>query len=197
MKTLRDSLLLSSLALLGAATLAWAAVPAMDVTISDSTGKVVSKLKTDSEGLFTTNSLRPGNYVVQFNSKSSGGGPFALLVSAGKKKTSADSVAGSKFVNGGVAMRVAVDTPMSLVGQVAPVGHITLGSDQKGTKSTAKVKYVNGKKFVWVQGTLGSNLGGRWVEAGSVEAQNVQGMSSKDVQDAQQQLSQQSAGGGR
>lgn len=197
MKTLSRSLLLTSLALLGAASLASAAVPTMDVTVSNSSGKLLFKGKTDATGLFTTKSLAPGSYVVQFNSKSSKGGPFAVVVAAGKKKVVANSVPASKFSKGGVAMRVEVSKAMSLTGQVAEAGQTTMASDEGSTKGNAKVKYINGKKYVWVQGELGSNLGGRWVDANSPEAQNRQDLGgTKSLQDMQSKTQYPRQGGG-
>lgn len=185
MKPLSRSFLLTSLALLGAASLAVAAAPTMNVTVTNSAGKLEFKGKTDAQGLFTTKSLAPGNYVVQFNSKSSQGGPYALVVTAGKKKVTADSVPASKFSKGGIAMRVEVAKPMSLIGQVAAAGHTTIASNQTSTKGGVKVKYVDGKKFVWVQSELGSNLGGHWVDANSPEARNVENVDTKGFQDLQ------------
>lgn len=186
MKTYRRSLVISSLALLGAASLAFASAPKMDVTVTNSAGKVLFKGKTDPQGVFATNNLSPGNYVVQFNANSTKGGPFAVMVNAGKKKVSAESVPAAKFVKGGVALRVEVDKAMRLVGQVAPVGQITLGNGDKAVaKGQGKVKYVNGKKYVWVEGGTGSNLGGHWADADSPEARNVTNIGNKDIQDFQ------------
>ncbi|MGI8432999.1 MAG: hypothetical protein ACR2MW_12010 [Chthoniobacterales bacterium] len=186
MKTIRRSLLLSSLALLGAASLAFASTPKMDVTVSNSAGKVFFKGKTDTQGVFATKNLSPGDYVVQFNASSAKGGPFALVINVGKKKVSADSVPAAKFVKGGVAMRVEVGKEMRLVGQVAPVGQITVGNGDKAVaKGPGKVKYVNGKKYVWVEGGTGSNLGGHWADADSPEARNVTNWGAKDLQDYQ------------
>ena len=186
MKTFSRSLLLSSLALLGAASLAFASAPKMDVTVTNSAGKVLFKGKTDAQGVFATRNLSPGNYVVQFNANSANGGPFALVINVGKKKVAAESVPASKFVKGGVAMKVEVDKEMRLVGQIAPVGQITLGnSDKAVAKGSAKVKYVNGKKYVWVVGGTGSNLGGHWADADSPEARNITTYGAKDLQDLQ------------
>ncbi|MGH7938897.1 MAG: carboxypeptidase-like regulatory domain-containing protein [Bryobacteraceae bacterium] len=178
MKTLRCSLLVASVALLGVASLASAAVPAMTVTVSNSAGKLMFKGKTNAAGLFSTKSLAPGSYVVQFNSDSSKGGPYALVIGAGKKKVVADSVPASKFSKGGVAMRVEVSKAMSLTGQVSDAAANT-------TASNGKVKYINGKKFVWIEGAMGSNLGGRWVDAASPEARDVILIDQKGIQEFQ------------
>ena len=195
MKTFSRSFLLSSLALLGVASLVFASAPKMDVTVTNSAGKVLFKGKTDAQGVFATNNLSPGNYVVQFNADAAKGGPFALVVNVGKKKVAAESVPATRFVKGGVAMKVEVDKEMRLVGQVAPVGQITLGNgDKAAAKTSAKVKYVNGKKFVWVQGGTGSNLGGHWADADSPEARNITNWGSKDLQDFQSRTQLQGSG---
>lgn len=121
---------------------------------------------------------------MQFNSESSiKGGPFALVVNAGKKKVVADSVPAGKFSKGGVAMRVEVTRAASVTGQVAEVGAATSGlTDTEGNR---KVKYINGKKYVWISGELGSSLGGRWVEVGSPAARNVESVNRDDVRQLQ------------
>lgn len=146
----------------------------MTVTVSNSAGKLMFKGKTNAAGSFTTKSLTPGNYVVQFNSDSSKGGPYALVVAAGKKKVVADSVPASKFRTGGVAMRVEVSKAVSLTGQIAPAGQTTLASNESGSNGNARVKYINGKKYVWVTNEIDSNLGGRWVDANSPEGRSNQ-----------------------
>ena len=50
------------------------------------------------------------------------------------------------------------------------------------------VKIINGKRYVFVPGELGSNVPGRWVPADSAEAQAAlatQAMSTKQLQDLQ------------
>ena len=77
-----------------AACLAYGAVPAMNVTVSDASGKAAFKGATNARGTFATANLKPGNYVVQFNSTSGAvkGNHYAIVVSAGKKKVSAAAV---------------------------------------------------------------------------------------------------------
>lgn len=177
------------MALSSAISLANASVPIMEVKIATGAGKLVFSGKTDRTGLFTTRQLAPGDYVVQFNSKSSKGGPFAVVVSAGKKKVVAESVPSSKFNQGGVAMKLKVDKAMSVTGQVAEVGQTAAKNGAVVQENGRKVKYVDGKKYVWVQGELGSNLGGRWVEADSAEGRNVENMSTDSIQQLQQSRS--------
>src|SRR4051812_41909612 len=134
---------------------AFAAQPPVTVTVSNS-GKTSFKGQTDSKGTFATGKLKPGNYTVQFNSNAAGlkGKKYAVVVSAGKKKVSAD-VPGEKFAAGGVAMKVDVGDGLNITGQIAV--------------STAPSS-ASGKKMVWVPPMLGSNQPGHWVEEGSAEA---------------------------
>ena len=156
--------------LLGATSVASAATPTMDVTVSNAAGKVAYKGRTNAGGTFATGKLGPGTYVVQLNSKGNvgpKGSTFAVVVSAGKRKVSAESVAGEKFGAGGVALKVDVGAGLNITGQVAPVG-----SDQK-------------PGMVWIPQQLGSNIPGHWAPAGSaeaVEAKTRTKMSREDVQ---------------
>lgn len=144
------------------------AVPPIDVTVADPAGKVAYKGKTAANGTFATGKLQPGNYVVQFNANNAAakGGQYAIVVSAGKKKVSADAVAGDKFGKGGVAMKVDVDAGLNITGQVVPA-NVTAASS-----GNAKTKIVNGKKYVWIGPETGSNMGGRWVEEGQANRQD-------------------------
>ena len=64
-----------------------ATVPTMDVTVSSANGKVAYKGTTNANGIFATGNLEPGNYVVEFHSKSAAvkGSKFGIAVSAGKR----------------------------------------------------------------------------------------------------------------
>ena len=155
-----------------------AGLPAIDVVVSDASGKVAFKGKTNADGTFSTANLAPGNYIVQFNSKSSvlKGNQYALVVSAGKKKVAAGAVAGEKFAAGGVAMKVDVGSGLKITGQVA-----------SAAAADANVKIINGKRYVWVKGgEVGSNIGGHWVEEGSRAASNVRTMSGGDINKIQE-----------
>ena len=94
----------------------------VNVTVSDAGGKTSFKGVTDAQGTFATAKLKPGNYVVQFNSTSGKmkGNHYAIVVSAGTKKVAAATVAGEKFAGGGVALRVVVGAGLNITGQVAP-----------------------------------------------------------------------------
>lgn len=183
MKTLSRSLFVL---FFSAAALTFAATgPSLQVQVSSSAGKVVFKGNTNGQGVFATPDLAPGNYVVQFNAKAMPqDGPFAVVVSAGKKKVVADSVPGSKFTKGGVAVRVEVPKEMKLTGQVAKMGAVAAGSSDS-SNGNSKVKYINGKKYVWLEHELGSNLGGRWVAADSAEGRQAHSVSREDVNDMQ------------
>ena len=143
-----------------AACIVQAAVPAMNVTVSDAGGKAAFKGTTNTKGTFATAKLKPGNYVVQFNSNSSAvkGNQYAIVVSAGTKKVAANAVSGEKLAGGGVAMKVDVGPGLNITGQVA---------------AELKTAMKNGKKMVWIPPQLGSNLPGHWAEEGSAEAVKI------------------------
>ena len=125
---------LLSFALL-AASMAYGGVPPMNVTVSDAGGKAAFKGVTNAKGTFATANLKPGNYVVQFNSTSAGmkGNRYTIVVSAGTKKVGAAAVPGEKFAGGGVAMRVVVGAGLNITGQVAPA------TDGKTVGETRKI----------------------------------------------------------
>ena len=162
-----------------AGSFAYAAVPQMTVLVSDSTGKATYKGATDASGTFATATLKPGNYVVQFNARRSAdvkGSNFALVVSAGKKKITADSVAGEKFAGGGVAMRIDLASGMSISGQVADAALVKVDE--------------NGKRLVWIPKKLGSNLPGHWAAENSADAKEAKTQTSysrQNIQDRQNQ----------
>jgi hypothetical protein len=158
-------------------SLAYAAVPEMRVTVSDSSGYAAYKGATDAKGSFVTGSLKPGHYVVQFNAKRTDvkGSNYALVVSAGRKKVIADVVAGEKFAGGGVAMRIEVAEGGNIVGQVA---------------SDLRTMMKDGRLLVWIPQQVGSNLPAHWAEADSAEARFAQtrpSFSIKNLQDRQDQ----------
>src|SRR2546423_6617538 len=107
--------------LLIAASLAHGGVPSVNVIVSDASGKAAFKGATKSDGAFATEKLQPGNYVVQFNSTNSAlkGGQYSIILAAGKKKVVANTIAGEKFLGGGVAMKVEVGTGLNIIGHVA------------------------------------------------------------------------------
>src|SRR5436190_23308858 len=98
--------------------------PPLTVTVSDSSGKAAFKGLTNANGSFATPKMKPGNYVVQFNAKNAPakGSKYAIVVSAGQKKVTANGVAAEKFSAGGVAMKVDVGNGLNITGQVAAEG---------------------------------------------------------------------------
>ena len=167
--------------LIGGASAAYAAAPSINVVVSDPGGKVAYKGKTGGDGTFSTGALQPGEYTVQFTGKANKGDQFALVVSAGKQKVTANSVDGGQFGAGGVAMKVKVGKGLNITGQVADASQVT-------TSGNTKVKVVNGRRYFWVAGGgIGSNLGGRWVEEGSAEARQITHMSRDGVRNMQDQ----------
>jgi hypothetical protein len=157
--------------LLVIATAAYGGVPSMNVIVSDSSGKVAFRGATNADAAFSTANLAPGNYVVQFKSTSQTlrGNQYLLVVAAGGKKVIADAVPGEKFNGGGVAMRVPVGSGLRITGQVAP--------DQVVASSGAKIKVIDGKRYVWVKTRTGSNLADHWEEEGVAAARIVATMS--------------------
>jgi hypothetical protein len=172
---------ISSIAIVGwlvaAVSFASAAVPEMRVTVSDANGYAAYKGATNSKGAFATGSLKPGQYVVQFNAKRNdvAGNNYALIVSAGKKKVVASAVAGEKFAGGGVAMRIEAGGGANIVGQVA---------------SDLRTMMKDGRLLVWIPQRIGSHLPAHWAEADSADAKIAQTASSfsiKNLQDKQAQ----------
>jgi hypothetical protein len=173
MKNMIRSAVVSLLFITGC--LAYGAVPAMNVTVSDAGGKPAFKGTTDTKGTFATAKLKPGNYVVQFNSNSTAvkGNVYAIVVSAGIKKVSANAVSGEKLAGGGVAMKVDVGAGLNITGQVA---------------TELKSAMKDGKKMVWIPPQIGSNMPGHWVEEGSAEAvaaKSSGAMSTRELQNRQ------------
>ncbi len=171
MKNLIRSIALS---LFLAAGVTYGAVPSLNVIVSDSSGKAAFKGTTNSQGAFTTAKLKPGNYVVQFNSPNGIKGSYAIVVSAGVKKVSAAGVAGEKFAKGGVALKVDVGNLLSISGQVA-------------TETAGASK--DGKKMVWIPPQAGSHMPGHWADPDSAEAKAAKSagtLTSQDVGDIQE-----------
>jgi hypothetical protein len=164
---------------LGAASLAYGAIPTMTVTVADSGGKAAYKGATNSQGTFATGTLKPGGYVVQFNSANAPkGSHYAMVVAAGKKKVTANAVAAEKLASGGVAMKIDVGAGLNITGQVA--------AEEKSNAPMGK----NGKPMVWIPKQLGSNIAPHWAESDSAEAKAAQtagSISTKNIQERQNQ----------
>jgi hypothetical protein len=166
----------STLLLLVVATAAYGGVPPVNVIVSDASDKVVFKGTTNVNATFETGNLRPGHYVVQFNSKAADlkGNQYLLVVSAGKKKVIADAVPGERFNGNGVAMRVTVGAGLKITGQVA--------TDQvMASAGSAEVKVINGKRYVWVKARTGSNIGDHWEEENLAPGYNIVRMEEMDL----------------
>ena len=168
----------TALSLFLAAGVAYGAVPSINVVVSDASGKAAFKGATNAKGTFATAKLKPGNYVVQFNSPGGGiKGNYAIVVSAGTKKVSAAGVAGEKFAKGGVALKVDVGANLNIAGQVA--------AEEAGASK-------NGKKMVWIPPQPGSHMPGKWVEPDSAEAKQARSsgtLSSDGVNSLQERMS--------
>jgi hypothetical protein len=158
-----------------AATMAYGAVPPVNVNIADSSGKTSYKGTTNAKGTFETAKLRPGEYVVQFNSATVPKGTrYAVVVTAGKKTQYANGIAAEKFGGEGVAMKIDVQGPLNITGflalqdnNTAPIGR-------------------NGKLMVWIPKQVGSNIAGHWAESDSADAkqaQTIKSYSNKNMQD--------------
>jgi hypothetical protein len=164
---------------LGAVSIAYGAVPPMNVIVADASGQAAYKGTTNASGTFATGKLQPGGYVVQFTSKNAPkGSQYALVVSAGKKKVTANAIAADKLTAGGVAMKIDVGAGLNITGQVA--------AEDKNSAPLGR----DGKPMVWIPKMLGSNIAAHWAESDSAEAKQAQTQSSystKNLQDRQSQ----------
>jgi len=154
------------------------AAPSMKVTVFDAAGRPAFQGATSGEGSFSTGTLSPGQYIVQFNAKSAAvtDQNYALVISSGKKKVVADSVAGAKFTGGGVAMRIEVGSGSKITGHI--------------TDAVLTMVDENGNKLVWIPQRLGSHLPAHWAPADSSDAKLVltsTSLSFKNLQDKQAQ----------
>ena len=169
--------------LCASASVAFGALPQLTVTVVDSGGKQAFKGATNAKGTFATGTLKPGNYTVQFNGNGVASGSYALIISAGSKKVSADSIAAEKFAKGGVAMKIDVASGLNITGQVTSGMQTKVGPD--------------GKKMVWIEKKLGSNLPGHWAPEDSAEAKEAKSkgtLSTKSIQDIQAHQDQHGGG---
>jgi hypothetical protein len=176
MKTIARSIFVGLVC--GAAAISSGAVPSINVTVLESSGKVVFKGPTDARGVFATKNLSPGGYVVQFNSKSAPKeSRYALIASAGKEKVVANGIAGEKLI-AGVAVTITVGPGLNLSGQVT--------AEDKNSAPMGR----NGKLMVWIPKRIGSNLSGHWAESDSAEAKEVMTSSSYSLKNMQNKQNQ-------
>lgn len=148
----------------------------MEVTVFDASSKVAFRGPVSANATFATGNLEPGHYVVQFNTKSTGGNKnhYLLVVSAGKKKVIATDVPGETFTGGGAAMRVQVGPDSNITGQV-------LNEQTTAQGEELKYKMIGDKRYVWVTAELGSNRGAHWEEEGLARGRNVISWSADDL----------------
>jgi len=169
-KTMTRQLKLFSLcvALIAFVGPAYGGIPSMQVTVFDATEKVVFKQALNGNATFTTGNLRPGKYIVQFNTKSGAvkGNDYLFVVSAGKKKVIADAVAGETLTRGGAAMKIQVDSGFQISGQV-------LNDEAIANAGGPKYRTIDGKRYVWMNPDLGTHLQGHWEEANAHPARSV------------------------
>jgi hypothetical protein len=176
MKTLARSIIVGLFAT--AASVATSAVPTLNVTVADSSGKTAFKGATDTKGIFASPKMQPGNYAVQFTSKNAPkGSHYTVVVVAGTKKTSASAVTAEKLAAGGVAMKIEVKANASIQGQVS-------------AEDSATRIGKNGQLMVWIPKKIGSNLPAHWAESDSAEAKEAMSSTSystKNIQNMQNQ----------
>jgi hypothetical protein len=158
-------------------SLAYGEMPAMHVTVSDSSGKSAFKGATDSKGNFTTSNLKSGNYIVQLSATSAPAkdSRYGIVVGSGTKRVTANALPGTKFTGGGVALKIQVGPGSNITGQVSDESSGLVNKD--------------GKKMVWIPPQLGSNRPGHWAEEGSAEAVSAKtagNISTKSFGDLQQ-----------
>lgn len=174
MKQTSRTITLAVAVLTAAAGLSVASVDGIDVTVKKE-GKAVSRVRTDGAGKFTTASLEPGTYNVEFrasNPASVKGQQLSIAVAAGKQPPRKASASGN-HLGGGVAIDVEVGKAAKLSGSVSAAGRVMAENTKVPAgyeKVKANVKVINGKRHVWVPAPIGSNMGGRWVEEGSEAA---------------------------
>ena len=161
-----------------AAVTASAAVPSLNVSVADSSGKTTYKGATDSRGIFASPKMQPGNYAVQFSSKSAPKGcHYTLVVVAGTKKTSASAITAEKLAGGGVAMKIEVKANANIQAQVS-------------TEDAATRIGKNGKLMVWIPKKIGSNLPAHWAESDSAEAKEAETATSYSAKNIQNKYNQ-------
>lgn len=149
MNARRFSILTLIVALAG---LSAASASPIEVNVLDPGGKLVSRAKMNSAGAFATPALSGGNYVLQLRSTTPiTGKQFDISVASGRKKASAEAIPGEKFAGSGIGLKIDVTKGMSISGRVA------------AAVDNPSVKWVNGHKYIWVQGSTGSNISGRWL----------------------------------
>jgi hypothetical protein len=176
MKIFTRSLFIGILA--ASASVAWGAMPQINVTVLSSSGKTTFKGATNANGSFASGKLEPGEYVVQFNSKNAPKtGRYALIASAGKEKVVANGIPGEKLV-AGVAVTIRVGSGLNVTAQIT--------AEDKNSAPIGR----NGKLMVWIPKRIGSNLAPHWAESDSAEAKEVMASTSYSLKNMQNKMNQ-------
>lgn len=153
----------------------------------------------DARGNFTLPNLQSGSYMIEFRSADSGelkGKQFGIEITGGKQPVRQTAVPGEKLGGGGVALPVEVAKAGKLTGRIT-TAQLSAAPAANG-KSDANVKIIKGKRYVWVKGDIGSQMGGKWVPED--EAQQVDkntGRRSGEMLRSMQDLGGQGAASGR
>jgi len=127
-------------------------------------GQVAYQGRTDANGQFATGPLARGAYTVEFRAKNGAsfkGTDLVLSVRAGKGGVNQSNLSGDKF-SSPVAMNVEVPKTAPLTGRITAATAAT-AQLETATSGNTKVKVMNGKRYVWVRGEIGSQIGGKWV----------------------------------
>jgi hypothetical protein len=176
MKTILRSLFTGLL--VAAGSVAWGAVPPVNVSVLNSSGKTAYKGATDGKGNVVTGKLPPGEYVVQFNSKSAPKtSRYLLRAAAGKEKVEANGIPGDKLA-AGVAVTIKVGPGLNLTAEVT--------AEDKNSAPMGR----NGKLMVWIPKVVGSNLAAHWAESDSAEAKQVMTSNSYSMKNMQYKQNQ-------
>jgi len=172
------NVLLSHLLLFALLGTASAAIPALNVTVLDPSGKTAFKGATDTSGIFASPKMQPGSYAVQFISNNAPkGSHYTLVVVAGTKKTFANAITAEKLAGGGVAMKIEVKANASIQAQVS-------------AEDAATRIGKNGKLMVWIPKKIGSNLPAHWAESDSTEAREAMTATSYSLKNMQNKQNQ-------
>ncbi len=171
MKNLIRSLLLTLL--LSAATSVFAGLEGVQVTIKNKGGKTVYQGTTSQNGKFSSGQLAAGSYSLEFRAPKGAGlsaKQLAISFAAGKDAPRNANAVG-KHLESGVALALEVTSNAKVTGQVSIAGAALAAENAAAPSGTEKVKanvkVINGKRYVWVPGAIGSNMGGKWVEEGT------------------------------
>ncbi len=164
---------------------------AIQVTAKEkASGKVAYRGKTDAAGKFSAGTLAPGAYVFEFQANQAATLKVAL---AGAK-----SVKQAGTSKEGLAFDVDVAAGKNVSGQVTATP--MQGAQAAAARANNKnVKVINGKRYVFVRGEIGSQMGGKWVpeeEAVAVDSKDSR-RSAAEILRRTQDLSGQGASSGR